>query len=351
MRVGIYTPYLDTVGGGERYMFTIAEYFLSKGDSVDFFWDKQLDLDKVKKFFDIDLANLRVIPNIFTKGNLLGKLQATRQYDLIFFLSDGSIPLSFAKKTIVHIQRPFSLPDQKNIVNRVKWMFIKKVICNSEFTKQFVDKTYGIKSVVLYPAVDLMTRGKKEKSILSVGRFFSPSHPKKQEILVKTFKELCDSGLKGWKLTIAGSVFSGSEQDVEQLKKEAKGYPISILTDEPFNKIKDLYAKAIVYWHATGYGEDITINPDRAEHFGITTVEAMSAGAVPIVFAAGGQKEIVDDKVNGYLWENTDQLKDLTLNLIKNDSERSQLATHAVEKAKEFSKEKFFARLGHIVNE
>ncbi len=36
MRVAIYTPYLDTFGGGEKYMLTIAET-LSKDSTVDLF--------------------------------------------------------------------------------------------------------------------------------------------------------------------------------------------------------------------------------------------------------------------------------------------------------------------------
>ena len=43
-----------------------------------------------------------------------------------------------------------------------------------------------------------------------------------------------------------------------------------------------------LFWHAAGLGEDPTTNPDRFEHFGISVVEAMSAGAVPMVYEHGG---------------------------------------------------------------
>jgi len=36
------------------------------------------------------------------------------------------------------------------------------------------------------------------------------------------------------------------------------------------------------------------------EHFGITTVEAMAAGCVPLVYDSGGQAEIVSSGYNGY---------------------------------------------------
>ncbi|MBI2599558.1 hypothetical protein HYW43_01405 [Candidatus Daviesbacteria bacterium] len=41
MRVAIFSPYLDTFGGGEKYMMTIAEV-LSPGNVVDVLLDKHL---------------------------------------------------------------------------------------------------------------------------------------------------------------------------------------------------------------------------------------------------------------------------------------------------------------------
>jgi hypothetical protein len=55
-------------------------------------------------------------------------------------------------------------------------------------------------------------------------------------------------------------------------------------------------------WHATGYGFDAEQYPAKQEHFGMTTVEAMSAGAVPVVLNTGGQREIVTHGDDGFLW-------------------------------------------------
>ena len=64
-------------------------------------------------------------------------------------------------------------------------------------------------------------------------------------------------------------------------------------------ELRDLYARASIFWHAAGLGEDPERHPDRYEHFGITTVEAMSAGAVPVVIDAAGQVEIVEHGAYG----------------------------------------------------
>ena len=38
MKIGVYDPYLDDVGGGEKYMLTTAEC-LSNDHDVTIFWD------------------------------------------------------------------------------------------------------------------------------------------------------------------------------------------------------------------------------------------------------------------------------------------------------------------------
>ena len=44
------------------------------------------------------------------------------------------------------------------------------------------------------------------------------------------------------------------------------------------------------------------------EDFGITPVEAMTAGAVPILYDAGGHKEIIKEGVNGFIWQSISSL-------------------------------------------
>ena len=70
----------------------------------------------------------------------------------------------------------------------------------------------------------------------------------------------------------------------------------------------ELLATSSLFWHATGYGEQARRHPERLEHFGITTPEAMLCGAVPLVVPAGGQVEIVTDGVNGRHWRTVPEL-------------------------------------------
>ena len=65
MRIGIYDPYLDELGGGEKYMMTIAEC-LAKQQKVSVFWDAVDDINAIKKRFSLSLEDVSVVKNIFS---------------------------------------------------------------------------------------------------------------------------------------------------------------------------------------------------------------------------------------------------------------------------------------------
>ena len=65
-RAAIYDPYLDTLGGGERYCLTVAEILLKHGYKVDLFWSGDQDLiKKAIKRFSLNLNGLNLVKDIF----------------------------------------------------------------------------------------------------------------------------------------------------------------------------------------------------------------------------------------------------------------------------------------------
>ncbi|MCX7840964.1 MAG: glycosyltransferase, partial [Anaerolineae bacterium] len=176
----------------------------------------------------------------------------------------------------------------------------------SKFTQTWIKRYWDSPSQVLYPPVDVenFAPGEKQNQILSVGRFFVGSHNKKHDVLIKAFKEMVNEGLMGWKLHLVGGVGPNDDDKkyLQQLRVQAEGYPIEIHTDIPFVDLVKLYSESAIYWHACGFGEDEEREPIKFEHFGITTVEAMASGCVPVVINKGGQSEIVQHGRNGFLW-------------------------------------------------
>lgn len=351
MKIGIFDPYLDTLGGGERYVLTVA-LCLSKKHTVYIFWDSPSILSQAKNRFALDLSSVHVTENIFTpKVSFLHRLAATSRYDVIFYVSDGSIPALFAKKNILLFQFPVNWINGKVFLTRIKLLNVHKIICYSHFVKVFLDKTLSVKSIILAPPIETFDGQaiEKENLILTVGRFTKGMNTKKQDFLIKVFKDMRRGGLSGWRFILVGSVLPQDEDFVERLRNEIKDYPIEITTNISLKMLASYYKKAKIYWHATGFGEDLVRHPERAEHFGITTVEAMGAGAVPIVINAGGQKEIVEDGKNGLLWNTLQQLQDKTLWVIRDNALWQRLSESAKFSSRAYSKERFCRELNEII--
>lgn len=360
MKIGLFSPYLKTLGGGERYLLTMACFFLDEGHDVTFYTDAKISASDISNRFNLDLSRVKFRPDIFFNQNgFLNKIRETQKYDWFVFLSDGSIPFTLAKNNILHFQVPFTI-NGRSLANKLKLSRFNKVVCNSNFTKRFIDNSFGTNSQVIYPPVSVeeFKPGKKEKIILSVGRFFYSddkrvsSDPKKHAVMVENFILWHKRNPKsGWKLILAGGSNPESAQLIDSLSKKIGSYPIELVVNPNFDKMRELFAKSSIYWHAAGFGEDLDLHPDRAEHFGITTVEAMSAGAVPVVFNGGGQAEIVENGQNGFLWDTVGECLEKTTNLISDDKLRQQLSTNAKTTSQKYSTKKFFESLKKIINE
>lgn len=345
-----FNPYLDTLGGGERYFLTLASFLSQKNWQVDILWDDSTLTKKAKDRFGINLKGVNFTPNNLIKVNLLGKKKLLCQYDLSFFISDGSIPWLFAKENLLHFQVPFHSVKGRSFQNRLKFKKIDQIVCNSAFTKKFIDQEYKVKSLVVYPPVPIkdLKAGKKENLIFYLGRFTDLLHHKRQDVLVAAFKKMISQKKSGYRLVLAGSDQEGKAL-VESLKKQSQGFPIEIKTNLPFKQAQTLYSRAKIFWSASGFGIDEEKHPEQVEHFGITTVEAMAAGCVPLVLAKGGQKEIIDSGKNGFLWQNEEELLKLTQDLIQKPKKLASLSKAAVLKAQDFSEESFCQHYEKII--
>lgn len=335
MRAAIYNPYLDTLGGGERYSMAVALVLAKKGYSVDVEWKDASIKRKLEERFGIKLEGVSFIESV-KRGD---------GYDVCFWVSDGSIPALKARKNFLHFQVPFHDVNGRTLINRMKLFRVSKIICNSFFTKKVIDKEYGVESVVIYPPVSIekIKPKRKENIILFVGRFSQLKQSKNQDVLIEAFKKFYNKGNKDWKLVLAGGTEVGGKQYLEELRKSAKYYPVEFMENPSFKIIADLYGRARVFWSAVGYGAKEN-EPEKVEHFGITVIEAMAGGVIPLVFDAGGYKETVEEGVNGYRWNKITELVSKTQKVISKKS-NVPLTKEAIKRGKNFSYEVFSQEL------
>ena len=226
------------------------------------------------------------------------------------------------------------------------------VVANSAFTQRWIERWWHRSSTVLEPPVRLRSPGPKGRMILSVGRFFAPGrgHAKKQLELVQAFASFVRTGhAAGWELHLVGGCDPIDQAYLDEVRDAAIGLPVEFHVDASGAELDALYRRAAIYWHATGMGEDIEADPVRAEHFGITTAEAMSAGAVPVVMAAGGQTDIVRAGIDGFVFRDLDGLVSATVDLVLDPALCRRLSDSAVVRAERYGFDQFARRLLALV--
>jgi glycosyltransferase involved in cell wall biosynthesis len=136
---------------------------------------------------------------------------------------------------------------------------------------------------------------------------------------------------------IIGSVSPDKKSYSDMLRKTAPGNLSFVIA--PLRKVNDILGKAKVYVHCA-------LN----EHFGITIVEAMAAGVVPVVHNSGGAREIVTDSV-GYKWGTLDEASKQIASLIENDSLRRRLSEASTVRSRLFGPGAFESGLAKVLGE
>jgi len=350
MRIGLYSPYLtDILGGGERHFLTIA-HCLSQKHQIEIVLPQASPKLKtnLSQRFNLNLDKVKSVIGPFTpQHSWQQRSNFTKKYDIFYYMTDGSFFIPRAKKNIVHFQIPFQA--KPNLIQRLKLQFWQTKTANSSFTKNHLEKHWRIKlDYVHRGCVDTKTikPAPKQNIIINVGRFISGQagkHCKRQDFMVKTFKKMYFQGLKDWQLILHGPIEKGRDNQLfaAKVKKLAQDFPIKLYHHSSFNALLKDYGQAKIYWHATGYGINQTKNPQAVEHLGLTTVEAMAAGAVPVVINKGGQPEVVFHAINGLLWDHQSELIKQTLALTSNQSLWRRLSHSAVTRAQDFSQQKF----------
>ncbi|MEI8067709.1 MAG: glycosyltransferase family 4 protein [Candidatus Shapirobacteria bacterium] len=389
-QAAIYDPYLDTLGGGERYCLTVAEILLKNGYQVDLFWSGNQNLiKKAEQRFSLNLEGLNLVKDIFhlkpkqidffeEKKNLIKvihrsfnaqklhkkistfvkKLKTSNKYDVFFYLGDGSIPVLLGKQNLLHIQVPFSGEKSflNKLINNSKLLLFSKIICNSEFTAKFYSDFNSSKLKVLYPPVDVekfKSSKNKDNIILSVGRFDNVLNAKKQDVLIDAFRELVETEkVNDWKLILAGGSLIDPDENsyLKYLKEKTEGLPVKFIINPNFDDLKEIYSKSKIYWHAAGFEVNELKHPENTEHFGMTVVEAMASGLVPVVVAKGGIPEIISNGADGYLWKDIDELVSKTKKLINSPKDLEEMSQKALIKCHEFSKDNFEEKLLCLIN-
>ncbi|HVE74671.1 MAG TPA: glycosyltransferase family 4 protein, partial [Mycobacteriales bacterium] len=225
------------------------------------------------------------------------------------------------------------------------------VMANSDYTRGWIRRLWATEADVLYPPIQvdrLHPAAQRDKLVLSVGRFFKPGlgHAKRQLEMVQIFGAAVRAGElpDGWGLHVVGGCEESQRPYLAAVRAAAAGLPIEITANAPREQVEGLLQTASVFWSATGLGEDEEAAPWAQEHFGMTTVEAMAGGCVPVVIDRAGQREIVREGVDGFRWSTPPELIARTAEVAADDTLRARLAASARDRAQGYDEAAFATR-------
>jgi alpha-1,2-mannosyltransferase len=339
-------PYLNDIGGAEEVLLKVLEALteqkqevyllgeLPKGSIFDNLAPnsvKQIQYDSEK----FEPKRFRAFQKLlFHHSSLKGKLRKkVGPMDLEISTQDPIYFIGVGKKRVAYIHFPENLTRMQRPNLRRKWLWklfylpislqLKRqvgktslLMCNSKYTQAAVMSYWGKTAEVVYPPIDVedFHPGAKEDLVVSVGRFVPT---KNYELIAEVAKRLPNV-----KFVIVGRKRPKDSyyDKIAALKPDN----LTLVTDASRSEVAAYLGRAKIYLHGM-----------VGEHFGISVVEAMAAGCIPVVHNSGGPREAIGDL--GYVYNNADEC----VEAISKALQSKTLPAAIAERAKMFSSENF----------
>jgi glycosyltransferase involved in cell wall biosynthesis len=345
---------LNARGGGERLAVATIKAISSMGIDVELSTVEKPDIPLIEDAFgtslDGDIKKIRTL-------NILQKYSA-RNYGLTVNTHGDMLPFyhkDFNKKNaITYCHYPIASylidcadPDYLAVLQNmclvgmisatrngyydtvrsayIKMILNSTVLTNSEFSRKAIFKTFGVDSTIIPPPVDVdifrnrcLASNVRDDSILIISRI----HPtKKIENAIHLAKLLRQNNV-GICMNIVGNMPPDGTGYFNYLKDIVRNYGLEDFVrfeiNVRFDRLLDLLCRSKVYVH-----------PLPGEPFGISTVEAMSAGIIPVVPDIGGHTEFVPAKYQFHTYR--EGVDAVAAGLAARSSERIKLS-HSTDK-------------------
>lgn len=305
MIVGVYSPVLNWCGGAEWVGINIITALKQQGHQIVLLTDRLLDQEKFSLIFDrkVSIDRQIVFPLRFFSSTDVHNVYTNALRSLMMKLKCRVLVDTFSNALlpgvdVSYIHYPLLKTIESNSRNLVYFYpyraFLnsyrvnngnKLVLANSKFTAEAIKSETGVVPQVLYPSVpksilnhkDSDFERERENNVIAIGRI---SKQKNLQIIPHIAK-LTNKEIS---FTIVGLLDSPTELHyLNRLITELNvSNRVKVLTNVTLVQLKKLLFCSKVYLHTK-------VN----EHFGISIVEGMSSGCIPIVHDSGGPKELV----------------------------------------------------------
>jgi glycosyltransferase involved in cell wall biosynthesis len=389
-RVGIFDHLSIRLGGGQLVVASMAAQ-LSQHYAVDVIHSGEgYTVASLGTAFGLDLTrvNERIMKNSLgwfsPQGLKIGYLrrmlqydrELTEAYDLFIYSGHGAPPFCSAEQGLIYCHFPFESHPSHDLLRTDGWegrsrldrwvrlrgytwlwnwrmRGYQTVLGNSNFTSEWIERRWERPSEVLYPPVAIEPAALvKENIIVSLGRFIVTDQ-KNHALQLNAFRQFLSTTGGDWRLCLIGFC-TDLPQDrayLENLQAISSDIPVTFVINASRQTLWTHLSRAKLFWHATALGGKNNVLPELMEHFGIATVEAMGAGCVPLVPMNGGQPEIVEHGVSGFLCRDAQALLQHAHHLAGDELLCQKMGRAAQERSTLFCPEAFNQRLSHLVAE
>ena len=326
-----YPPF--KVGGLGTHCYGLTRSLADKNVKVDFY------MPKTKHKFDNDKDNLKIIEvgetEIFPYDRPEDKELAGQFFEAVYRYNDLLVSRVKGKYDVIHCHdwltmkagvaikektgTPLVLTVHSTEYDRSGWLYpnqwfidieregmekADKIIAVSHFTKRVIVRKYGIhpdKISVVHNAVYPIGEGEKKNIVLFLGRLTIQKGP---EFFLKTAKKVLE-------YEDTQFVVAGMGDMLPKLINQAVDMGIANhiiftgkLTEE---EVRHIYQISSVY-----------VMPSVSEPFGITALEAISAGTPTIVSKTAGVSEAFKNCLRVDFWD-TDEMANKIISLLRYD--------------------------------
>jgi len=300
----VYSPFPLTHGGGERYLLGTGLALSQDLPTAFVTPDEYSGLRLNTLMRDLGYPVGQLFPEI--ERQILD-----RRVEQFVLMGNELLPTraGYGARRMYHCQFPFPANLERSAIEAglSNLGHYERVVVNSEFTRTAY--RLGLSELglgdfpvdIIAPPVQMVSAGPsapaKENIILMVGRFSPNGHAKRQDVLVDAMRLASRTkALSGWRAVLCGMVPNdkASIAYYESVLRDIKGLPIEVVLSPSRAQLEQWMLRAKIYVSATGTGVTAVKDFAKCEHFGITVVEAASAGCIPVAYELGGPSDIID---------------------------------------------------------
>jgi alpha-1,2-mannosyltransferase len=309
--IGVFSPIINWCGGAEFVALNIINALKEQRHKLILMSNKSLDQSKFKDVFGKNIivdqqiifplrffsptnfhniytdsikslmlkSKCEIVIDVYSNAMLPGVEIEYIHYPLLKAVETG-LPHKRANRIFFYPYQSFLRAKRKNISRKL-------ILANSHFTAEAIKSELGVNPHVLYPPISdnfIYARKnlteKRGARVITVSRISNGKNLSIIPYIAKlTRKEIS--------FAIVGLLDSSKTLNLltKSIRKLGLSERVKIYINLSRDQLKRMLLTSKVYLH-----------PTLNEHFGISIVEAMALGCIPVVHDSGGPREFVNEK-------------------------------------------------------